>query len=161
MGKYEWSQLTTLQVGKYAEYFVKMEFTLHGFDVYTSEVDDKGVDFVVCDDSREHYYDVQVKSVRNLNYIFFRKEYFVLRENLLAAVVMLADSKPPELYLIPSNVWLQPNSLFVSRDYGPPKKSKPEWGLNLSQRNYPLLAAFSFDKTVDSLRRSSLNRPAF
>ena len=47
MERYDWSQLNTLQVGKYAEYFVKMEFTLFGFDVYTSEVDDHGVDFVV------------------------------------------------------------------------------------------------------------------
>jgi hypothetical protein len=61
--KYRWSLLTNLQIGKYAEYFVKMEFTLHRFDVYTSEVDDKGIDFIVCDDRRERYYDVQVKSV--------------------------------------------------------------------------------------------------
>lgn len=133
-----------------------MEFTLHGFDVYTSEVEDKGVDFVVCDDSRERYYDVQVKFVRNLNYIFFRKEYFRPRENLLAAIVILCDTEPLELYLVPSTVWLRPNPLFVSRDYAPPKKSKPEWGLNLSRKNYPLLAAFSFDETVDWLRRASL-----
>jgi len=40
-----WSKLSTLQLGRYAEYFVKMEFTLHGFDVYSAEVDDKGIDF--------------------------------------------------------------------------------------------------------------------
>ena len=134
MEKYKWSRLTSLQVGKYAEYFVKMEFTLHGFDVYTSEVDDKGIDFVVCDERREHYYNVQVKSARNFNYIFFRKEYFVPRENLLAAIVLLPEIEPPELYLVPSHVWLQPNRLFVSRDYEPPRTSKPEWGLNLSRR---------------------------
>jgi len=128
-----------------------MEFTLHGFDGYTSEVDDKGIDFVVCDDHREHYYDVQVKSVRNFNYIFFRKEYFVPRENLLVAIVLLHELEPPELYLVPSRAWLQPNQLFVSRDYEPAKKSKPEWGLNLSHKNYPLLAAFSFEKSVNAL----------
>ena len=39
--------LTGSKIGKYAEYFVKMEFTQFGFDVYSSEVDDGGIDFVV------------------------------------------------------------------------------------------------------------------
>ena len=69
MGKYDWARLNHLQIGKYAEYFVKMEFTLHGFDVYTSEVDDRGIDFVIRKD-RNFYYDIQVKSVRDLNYLF-------------------------------------------------------------------------------------------
>src|SRR3990170_2253645 len=47
MKKHAWSELNSLQIGKYAEYFVKMEFTQYGFDVYSSEVDDRGIDFVV------------------------------------------------------------------------------------------------------------------
>lgn len=47
MERYTWSRLSSLQLGRYAEYFVKMEFTLYGFDVYTSEVDDRGIDFVI------------------------------------------------------------------------------------------------------------------
>jgi len=38
-----WSKLNHLQLGKYAEYLVKMEFTRYGFDVYATEVDDKGI----------------------------------------------------------------------------------------------------------------------
>ena len=34
-----------MQLGKYAEYYSKMEFTSYGYDVYTSEIDDHGVDF--------------------------------------------------------------------------------------------------------------------
>ena len=66
MNRYDWKRLTTLQVGRYAEYFVKMEFTLYGFDVYQAEVDDKGIDFVI---RKEHdrYQDIQVNSVRDLN----------------------------------------------------------------------------------------------
>ena len=58
MRKYNWNRLSRLQIGRYAEYFVKMEFTLFGFEVYTAEVDDRGVDFVIRKDDR--YYDVQV-----------------------------------------------------------------------------------------------------
>ena len=149
MERHSWARLNHLQLGRYAEYFVKMEFTLFGYDVYTSEVDDQGIDFVV----RRHggrYYDVQVKSIRGLNYIFFPKEKFDLRDNLLAAVVLFAEGEPPQLYLIPARTWMQPNALFVSRDYEG-KKSKPEFGLNLSQRNLPLLAGFAFETTVESL----------
>jgi hypothetical protein len=39
--KYKWDESDNLQLGKYAEYFTKMEFTLYGFDVYSAEVDDK------------------------------------------------------------------------------------------------------------------------
>ena len=41
-----WSRLSHLQLGRYAEYYAKMEFASYGYDVYTSEVDDHGVDFV-------------------------------------------------------------------------------------------------------------------
>ena len=50
MRKYNWNRLSRLQIGRYAEYFVKK--------VYTAEVDDRGVDFVIRKDDR--YYDVQV-----------------------------------------------------------------------------------------------------
>ena len=113
--KLTWSRLSPLQVGKYAEYFVKMEFTLYGFDVYTSEVDDKGIDFVVCTKDRQRYYDVQVKSVRGFNYVFLRKEHFALRENLYAALVILFDGKQPEVYLIPSSTWHEPNRLGLTQ----------------------------------------------
>jgi hypothetical protein len=36
-----------MQLGRYAEYLAKMEFMLHGSDVFSSEVDDHGIDFVV------------------------------------------------------------------------------------------------------------------
>jgi hypothetical protein len=100
---------------------VKMEFTKHGFAVYASEVDDKGIDFVVCTEKPRRHYDVQVKSVRGFNYVFFRKEHFDLGDNLYAALVILVEGEQPELYLVPSRARDEPNQLIVSRDYGPPK----------------------------------------
>jgi len=144
-----WSRLNHLQLGRYAEYLTKMEFTACGFDVFTAEVDDKGIDFVVRK-SDNQYYDVQVKSCRNLKYIFFPKDKFVLRSNLLAAVVLFEDNKPADLYLIPSDVWRTPSDLFVSRDYEG-KKSKPEWGLNLSHKNLPELQKYQFESMVSRL----------
>ena len=144
---YNWNNLTHLQLGKCAEYFVKLEFIYHGFDVYSPEVDEHGIDLIAR--KNEELYDVQVKSVRNLNYIFFLKDKFTPRKNLLAAIILFFEGELPQLYLIPSLAWLEPNKLLVSRDYEG-KKSKPEWGLVLSP-NLPLLLDFSFEKIVEEL----------
>jgi hypothetical protein len=152
MERYDWSRLNHLQVGKYAEYFVKMEFTLFGFDVYTSEVDDHGVDFVVRKGETQ-YYDVQVKSVRvssTTAYIFFPKALFPLRSTMLAAVVLLYQEQEPKLYLIRATEWQQTNALFRDRTYDG-LKSRPEWGLNISQTNAPLLAPYAFSDAVQQL----------
>lgn len=150
LSRYKWSRLNHLQVGRYAEYFVKMEFTLFGFQVYTSEVDDRGIDFVVRYGFAS-FFEIQVKSSRALNYIFFAKDKFVLRSSLLAAVVLLIEEQPPLLFLIPSLTWQQPNLLMVSRDYEG-KQSKPEWGLNLSTKNLALLEPFAFENVVAKMR---------
>lgn len=42
--RHAWSKLNKQQVGAYAEYFFKMEFTMAGFQVYSTEVDDRGID---------------------------------------------------------------------------------------------------------------------
>src|SRR3712207_6594346 len=151
MESYDWSRLNNAQLGRYAEYFVKMEFTRYGFDVYTAEVDDKGIDFVV---RKEHgtedggleyrYYDVQVKSTRGMNYVFLRQSKFRLRKNLLAVLVLFGTGRWPDLYLVPSTAWEAPNALFVERPYEG-LKSKPEWGINLSRRNLPLLEPYGFE----------------
>lgn len=93
---------------------------------------------------------MQVKSSRNINYIFFPKKDFDLRENLLAGVVLFQDGNVPQCYLIRATTWERSNALFVSRDYLG-KKSKPEYGLNLSQRNMPLLTQYAFDRIVQEL----------
>jgi len=104
MEKHDWSRLTHLQVGRFAEYFVKMGFTLYGFDVYQAEVDDKGIDFVIRN-GHDRYFDIQVKSIRGLNYVFFPKRCFKLRETLSAAVVIFLPAQMPEIFLIPSLAW--------------------------------------------------------
>ena len=149
MERYAWSRLSPLQLGRYAEYFVKMEFTLYGFDVYTSEVDDRGIDFVIRKE-QDRYYDIQVKSVYKAKYIFFPKHKFELGENLFAAVVIFVDRESPKLFLIRSTAWQSVNALVVSRNYEM-KKSRPEWGLNISRKNDALLAGYAFEKVVTDL----------
>ncbi|MEA4926627.1 MAG: DUF4365 domain-containing protein [Syntrophomonadaceae bacterium] len=152
MQRYNWSALTHLQIGRYAEFLVKMEFTMFGFDVFTAEIDDKGIDLIVRKNDAV-YYDVQVKSARlsNTSYIFIQKDKFELRDNLYAVIVLFdKDGKAPNLYLIPSKAWEKPNDLFRDREYKD-KKSKPEWGLNISRRNLPILQQYPFDSFINQL----------
>jgi hypothetical protein len=152
MRRIAWGSLNSRQLGKYAEYFVKMELTMHGLDIYTSEVDDKGIDFVARKGMNK-YLDVQVKSVYKAKYIYFPKSKFEInRANLLVAVVLFVAGEVPDIYLIPAQAWKTPNSLFVSRDFsGEGKKSAPEWGIQLSKKSMPLLATYALELIVGTL----------
>jgi len=146
-----WSKLNHLQLGRYGEYFAKMEFTKAGFDVYTSEVDDKGIDFVVRKNETE-YFDIQVKSVRNYNYIFMKKDKFPLRKNLLVSLVLFADGKEPTLLLISSLDWKELKHHFLVENNYEFAESKPEWGIRMNKNSIDeFVEQYSFDKKVIEL----------
>jgi hypothetical protein len=154
MERYCWSHLNKQQVGAYTEYFVKMELTMFGFQVYSTEVDDRGIDFVARHGSGP-FIEVQVKSLRvsgqASGYVFMQKSKFALSEHLWLALGLLTEGKPPDLYLIASRTWDTPNAIFVSRDYGEGLKSKPEWGLTVSPRNRAALEPYRFENSIKQL----------
>lgn len=138
-----WSELSHLQLGRYAEYYAKMEFASYGYDVYTSEVDDHGVDFVARNPDNGQYYEIQVKAVRNLDYVYIRKNKMVRSPARLVYLLLFSNGALPECYVIPSRTWNNPNTLFVERNYDKPgQKSVPEWGINLSKKNLPFLESY-------------------
>ena len=142
MPNMDWNCLTPLQLGRYAEYFAKMEFASYGYEVYTSEVDDHGVDFVTKL-GNSPFLEVQVKSVRGNGYVFMNKNKFdITNESLLLCLLIFEPNKLPEIYLIPATAWAAPNEFLVSHDYRLDQKSKPEWGLNLSKKNMKHLAEY-------------------
>jgi len=161
MPRRDWSALNKLQVGRYAEYFVKMEFASYGFQVFTSEVDDRGIDLVIRDDEG-HFYEVQVKSVRGPGsaYVFATKTTAEGRpafdpgnSALYMALVLLEDGLDPAFFLIPAAAWKTPGGLFADRDYGEPgQSSRPEYGLNISRRNQGQLDEYRFENVVDRLQ---------
>ena len=148
MEKLHWEKLSPLQIGKYSEYLAKIEFILYGFDVYSPELDDKGIDFIVKK-GNSPYFDIQVKSVRNFNYIYFKKTKFQIRENLFAVILIFKKELKPDMFLIPSNIWTKPDKFFVDRKYKG-KKSVPEYGINLSKKNLSRLVEFEFEKTIEN-----------
>ncbi len=146
MPRHQWSRLNKQQVGAYAEYFVKMELTMHGFQVYSSEVDDRGIDFVARHNDGP-FIEVQVKSLRNKGYVFMHKSKFPLRDGFFVALALFREGSEPDLFLIPSTVWLAPTLTFVDRDYDG-LKSKPEWGINVSMKNMPELSKYSCERML-------------
>ena len=151
MSRYIWSKLNNLQVGTFVEYYVKMEFAMYGFQVYTSEVDDRGLAFVARF-NKSSFLSIQVKSLRkDTGYVFMTKNNFEPDPNLYLALGLLSEGNTPKLYLIPSTVWLEPNAVFVDRAYGEGYKSSPEWGVNISKKNMSLLEPYLFDEVIKSL----------
>ena len=152
MPRHVWSKLNTQQIGAYCEYFVKMELTMHGYEVYTTEVDDRGVDFVARR-GQSAFIEVQVKSLRDDGYVFMQKTKLAPKPGPYVALGLLFENEEPKLYLIPATVWLQPNNVFVDRNYDAPElKSKPEGGINVSRKNMPLIEHYSFEGVVNRLR---------
>jgi len=139
--RHNWTRLNRLQLGKYAEYLTKMEFILEGCDVFTSEVDDHGIDFVVRTRAGRHY-DVQVKSYRlaSNKYVFLQKSKFSISPQSLLALVQFVDGEPARLFLVRSSIDGAHNPILESHDFGEGKKSPPEWGLNLSRKKLATLA---------------------
>ncbi|KOP30898.1 hypothetical protein ADM98_03990 [Exiguobacterium sp. BMC-KP] len=126
-----------------------MEFASYGCDVYTSEVDDHGIDFIVKD-KNGRFCEVQVKSLRGTGYVFMQKNKFdITNKNLYLALLIFNGEKLPEIFLIPATAWKISNKIFVDRNYEKPdQKSKPEYGINISKKNYPLLEIFKFEDSI-------------
>lgn len=146
---FKFDELNSFQVGKIGEYWAKIWLTLAGFDIYTTDVDDKGIDFIIRTDNDKHI-DVQVKTIREKsNYVFIQKETwkYELRENLFLMLILLKNNEMPSVYYIPSTVWKNPTPLFVDRNYEKEgQKSNPEWGINVSKKNMEELNKYEISK---------------
>ena len=83
-----WSNLNPLQLGRYAEYYAKMEIASYGLEVYTSEVDDHGVDFV-CKKNKKEFMQIQVKSIRDYGYVFMQERKWDIKDSNLYLVLLI------------------------------------------------------------------------
>ena len=122
---------------------------MHGYEVYTTEVDDRGIDFIARI-NRGPFIEIQVKSLRSYGYVFMQKTKFEIRDHVYVALGLMFSDKEPNLFLIPATRWRKPDNIFVERNYSG-LKSKPEWGINISQKNMQEINKFEFDQTIDSL----------
>ena len=153
----KWSGLNHMQLGQFGEYYAKMEFASYGFDVYTSEVDDHGVDFIARDIKTGIFYEVQVKSMFKGKYVFIKKDKLVMDDRHLVCFLHFIENELPEIYVIPATAWETPNAVLVDRNY-----VKPEWGINFSNKNQALLEKYDqnvFSKIVTVQSQAKFHKP--
>ena len=90
----------------------------YGFEVFTSELDDHGVDFIAHHPKDNTYYEIQVKSIRDCNYAFLTKDKMKslsggeLPANRLVCLLRFENEKHPEVYIIPAKAWEKPDDLL-------------------------------------------------
>jgi len=126
-----------------------MAFTSYGYEVYTSEVDDRGIDFVVRKEPGE-FLEVQVKSVTGNNYSFIEKSKFKMSDRFIVLLVRFIEGEEPQMYLFRGTDWNGNIQFLVGHDYVG-KNSKPEYGINLSNKNYNELMKFEFNQRIISI----------
>lgn len=138
--KNNYTKLNNLQLGKLGEYYAKMLFTSYGYYVFTSEVDDHGVDFVAKSPKDGKYYEVQVKSVRNNSYVVLMKSKTIISDNNLICYLRFEDGQEPLAYVIPTTAWDNPNTLFANRE--------KEYGISYSKKTEHILNEYLAEKVL-------------
>lgn len=148
-----WSrkELTTQKLGTFCEYYAKMTLTSYGMSIYTSEVDDHGIDFVA--ETPSGFKKFQVKALRQgSTYTFMREEHFNINDDsLYLFLLVLNDGEHPNMFIIPTSAWKEANSnIFVYHAYEG-KKSKPEYGVNISTKNKPFLDKYRIENMLETI----------
>lgn len=164
----KWSrqELNSQKLGCFGEYYAKMALASYGFGIYSSEVDDHGIDFLV-ETKLHHFLRFQVKTIRTAStgYVFMHQYSYMNvgkglpaekhlafspdDESLFIALLLLEDGKEPDVYIIPSSAWKKDSGMtFVYRD----SYEKPEYGINISQKNISQhLQEYSIQNMIDLL----------
>ena len=146
-----WSNLSKHEAGTVGVTAAKDAFRRAGCTVFETEETRTRTRFAVAR-GKGPMYDVRVRTCRppGGNYTFLTKSELELGESVIVVLVLLHDGESPDLYLIPSLAWHEPNSLLVDRDYEG-LASAPEWGISLSGKSLELLSDFSFARGAQQL----------
>jgi hypothetical protein len=91
-------------------------------------------------------FEVLVKSIRRpTEYVLIQKKHMDIEQrNFYVALVIFSGNVEPEVFLIPATAFRQPNDLFRDR----PHYKVPEYGMNTSNKNMPILNMYKFDTQI-------------
>lgn len=128
-----------------------MTLASYGMSIYTSEVDDHGIDFVA--ETKSGFLKFQVKTIRNsTGYVFMRKEVFdVSDKTLYLLLIRLTDGEHPEMYVIPAYAWNDKSKTALVYHGYEGKKSDSEYGVNVSKKNLPQLDCYKIENCIEKL----------
>ena len=84
-----------------------------------------------------------MKLLRNKGYTFMKQSDFDLsNKHLFLVLIIFIENCLPNIYLVPTSAWNNQNNMFVIRNYDEGQKSKPEYGVNISNKNKHLLEQY-------------------
>lgn len=155
MPNMDWDRLaeeSRQKFGAYGEYFAKMELASYGMDVYTSEVDDRGIDFVCLYGKR--LLKIQVKSIRRkTGYAFMKAANFDIEdEDFYLLLLLFEQGQWPKPYLIPATAWQAETPLLRFHHYDQPGQSgEAEYGVHIARKHQKLLEEFRLETTLNQL----------
>jgi hypothetical protein len=141
--RHDWTRFGRSEVRAFGVQAVQAELQRRGFDVTT---DVTGGRNVLHAERGRRRAEIHVQTRRDLQYPFWPKSAFRPRDGLFACLVRLPEHSEAEIFLIPSRAWHRGDGVLVSRDYEG-KASPPEWGINLSERNLPILDRYLLERS--------------
>jgi len=149
MLKTTYQHLNTVQKGSFGEAFSKMAFTLEGFEVYASEYDDRGIDFIVRNSSGK-YFSVQVKATDQSSNPFIKKDKFQVTDDFIFCAVRIIEGEPPVLYIARGSDWEQGIDCL---NYNPNGGAiGPYYEIRFAGKYQEQLAQFEFRTYVERIR---------
>lgn len=78
-----------------------------------------------------------------------KEKFNIDNKDLYLVLLIFKKGNLPDIFLIPSAAWKEPNKAFVDRDYDKvDQKSLPEWGINISNKNYYVFEIFDFKDSI-------------
>ena len=152
----KWSSLNDerktggLKRGHFGEYFTEMQFMLHGFEVYKTLVDDRGVD-LIARNQNGIFFDIQVKSITDYDNIkISRNKFDTKNEHLLLVAVQFFDNKEPEMFIFPSKEWAKSDNIFYDSTEN---VKEPQYGLRLLKSNINFFKEYEFEKYIEVIKK--------
>jgi hypothetical protein len=135
--------LTNQELNKMAKEVVKKRFKANGATVH-----EKDRNLLIKTEEGKNI-EVLVKSIRRpTEYVLILKKHMdVQQNNLFISLVVFSGEIDPELFLVPAEAFLKPNDLLRDR----PNYKEPEFGMNVSNKNMPLLNIYEFDSYIKKL----------
>ncbi|MBN6889594.1 hypothetical protein ACUXCC_004899 [Cytobacillus horneckiae] len=100
------------------------------------------------------FIEIIVKSIRwPTEYVLILKKHMNPEQrNLYVSLVLYLEGTKPDLYLIPAEAFLNPNDLLRDR----PNYKEPEFGMNVSNKNMPLLLPYKLENFFKNQKGTEL-----
>lgn len=149
-----WRSMSTIKVGRYGKYLAKQKLARLGLDVFPDAVPDHDADIVVRSRDGRKCFDIQVRTLRRWgNYFFIPEDEFPQKDNAYLVLVVLPEESEPKYCLLPQSAWDEGHPKYLVHYHYVGRKSKPEYGVRMSENIMEeLLRDYRMDSVAALLR---------